>query len=234
MPKSIKSLSIFFPCYNEERNIVPLIQETEKAMKGLAVDYEIIIVDDGSSDKTGTIADTLAQQNPKVKVVHHHKNLGYGAALRSGFQHASKELIFYTDGDRQFKIQEIKKLLPFIDKHSIVTGFRIKRQDNFIRKLNGRLWTWLVNILFKLKVKDIDCAFKLYRREVFSNIELKSNGAFIDTETLVKAHKRGYSIFEVGVKHFPRKFGKQSGANPKVIVKAFYELFKLWKEVQAS
>lgn len=220
-------ITIFFPCYNEEQNVERVTREALTVAEKISDDYEIIIVNDGSVDRTGEVADRLAGEYPAVKVIHHEVNRGYGAALQSGFKNASKELVFYTDGDGQFRIEEINKLLPLIDHYDIVSGFRIKRQDPFMRKLNAFLWGALVNALFKIRVSDVDSAFKLYRRKIFDEITLTSQGALIDTEVLAKARARGFTITEVGVNHYPRLAGEQTGAKLSVILKAFKELFKL-------
>ena len=225
------SLSIFFPCYNEEDSIETLVGKTVETASKITSDYEIIIVNDGSSDKTGQIADRLAEQNGQVRVVHHETNSGYGAALQTGFRTATKDLVFYTDGDGQFDIGELPKLMPLITECDIVSGYRINRQDGSIRKLNALCWGTLVCILFKMRVRDIDCAFKLYKREIFDNIERQSTGALIDAEILARALRKGYTIKQIGVKHYPRLAGTQTGANLSVILRAFKELFKLRKEI---
>ncbi|MDD3652642.1 MAG: glycosyltransferase family 2 protein [Desulfotomaculaceae bacterium] len=222
-------ITIFFPCYNEEANVERVTREAMSVLPSVSDDFEIIIVNDGSHDRTGEIANRLAGEHTALRVIHHEKNKGYGAALQSGFNNATKELVFYTDGDGQFRIEEIKKLLPLIEKYDIVSGYRIKRQDPFIRKVNAFLWGWLVNILFKIKVSDVDAAFKLYRRKIFDEIILESQGALIDTEILAKAKAKGYTITEVGVNHYSRVAGEQTGAKLSVILKAFRELFKLKK-----
>ena len=221
------SITIFFPCYNEEHNIERVTREALDVAGRLFDDYEIIIVNDGSRDNTGAIADRLAKENPFVRVIHHEHNKGYGAALRTGFENATKELVFYTDGDGQFKIEEITKLLPLIDKYDIISGYRIRRQDSLIRKINAFMWGLLVNALFKINVSDVDSAFKLYKRKIFDEITLTSQGALIDTEIFAKARAKGYTITEVGVNHYPRVAGEQTGAKLSVIFKAFKELFKL-------
>jgi glycosyltransferase involved in cell wall biosynthesis len=203
-------------------------------LEKLGLDYEVIIVDDGSKDVTAEIADGLARQNPRIKVVHHSTNLGYGAALQSGFRAASKRLVFYTDGDGQFDISELPSLIPLLRQYDIVSCFRLNRQDNLIRKINGFCWTKLVCLLFGLRLKDIDCAFKLYKREIFDNIHLSSAGALIDTEILARAVKKGYTITQRPVHHFPRTAGKQTGASLKVIFRAFKELFRLYRQIRNS
>jgi len=193
--------------------------------------FEVIIVNDGSSDSTGRIADEIAEQNNRLKVVHHPTNLGYGAALQSGFKAAAKKLVFYTDGDGQFDITEMPTLLPLMEQYDIVSCYRLNRQDNLIRKINGWCWTKLVCLLFGMKIRDVDCAFKLYKREIFDSIELTSTGALIDTEVLARAIRKGYTITQKGVHHYPRAAGEQTGANLKVILRAFKELFKLHKRI---
>lgn len=229
---SNQSLTVFFPCYNEESNLERVVKKAIDFLNTTIPDFEIIIVDDGSVDLTGLIADSLARKNSRIKVIHHPQNKGYGAALQSGFRNATKDLVFYTDGDGQFDITELNKLMNLIGKHEIVTGYRVKRRDSLIRKVNAALWNILVTIVFGLRLRDINCAFKLFKREIFQGMELKSNGAFINAEIFARAKKKGFSIAEVGVNHYPRISGKQTGANLKVILKAFKELWRLKKELR--
>ena len=226
------SISVFFPCYNEQDNIAHVVQQALAAFEKLKADFEVIIVDDGSSDSTGQIADELAGQNSGVKVVHHRTNLGYGAALQSGFKAATKELVFYTDGDGQFDINEMPPLLRLMEQYDIVSCYRLNRQDNLIRKINGWCWTKLVCLLFGMKIRDIDCAFKLYKREIFDNIKLVSTGALIDAEILARAVRKGYRITQKGIHHYPRTAGSQTGANFRVILRAFKELLKLRSQIR--
>ncbi len=225
------SISVFFPCYNEQDNLARVVQQALSVLERLKADFEIIIVDDGSSDSTGQVADELAGENDRVKVVHHGTNLGYGAALQSGFKAATKELVFYTDGDGQFDINEMPPLLGLIEQYDIVSCFRLNRQDNLIRKINGWCWTKLVCFLFGMKVRDIDCAFKLYKREIFENIKVVSTSALIDAEILARAVREGYRITQKGIHHYPRTAGAQTGANLRVILRAFKELLKLRGEI---
>jgi glycosyltransferase involved in cell wall biosynthesis len=164
-------------------------------------------------------------------VVHHRTNLGYGAALQSGFRAATRKLVFYTDGDGQFDLNELPPLLPLVKRYDIVSCYRINRQDNLIRKINGWCWTKLVCLLFGMKVRDIDCAFKLYKREIFDNIKLSSTGALISAEILARAMRKGYSLTQKGVHHYPRTAGAQTGANLCVIFRAFKELLKLRRQI---
>ncbi|TSA53029.1 MAG: glycosyltransferase family 2 protein [Planctomycetaceae bacterium] len=228
------SISVFFPCYNEQENVGRTVEKALEVMQKLNADFEAIIVDDGSSDGTGRIADEIAGRDGRVKVVHHEGNLGYGAALQSGFKAATKELVFYTDGDGQFDINEMPPLLALMERYDIVSCYRLNRQDSFIRKINGWCWTMLVCLMFGLKVRDIDCAFKLYKREIFNKIELSSTGALIDAEILARAARKGYRITQKGVHHYPRTSGEQSGASLRVILRAFKELFKLQRRIRSG
>jgi len=226
------SISVFLPCYNEQENVARTVNGAIEVLSKIGADFEIIIVNDGSSDSTGCIADEIAQRQTSVKVVHHPTNLGYGEALKSGFKAAEKELVFYTDGDGQFDIAELPPLLPLMESCDIVSCYRLNRQDNLLRKINGWGWTKLVGLLFGLRIKDIDCAFKLYKREIFDKISLVSTGALIDTEVLARAVCRGYKITQQGVHHYPRAAGEQTGANIKVILRAFKELFRLYRQIR--
>jgi glycosyltransferase involved in cell wall biosynthesis len=228
------SISVFFPCYNEQENVGRTVEKALKVLERLNADFEVIIVDDGSSDGTGQIADEIAGRDGRVKVVHHEGNLGYGAALQSGFKAATKELVFYTDGDGQFDINEMPPLLALMERYDIVSCYRLNRRDSLIRKINGWCWTRLVCLVFGLKIRDIDCAFKLYKREIFDKIELSSTGALIDAEILARAARKGYRITQKGVHHYPRTSGAQSGANLRVILRAFKELFKLQRRIRSG
>jgi glycosyltransferase involved in cell wall biosynthesis len=226
------SLSVFFPFYNEQDNIGRVVGRAAEVCEGLGADFEIIIVNDGSADQTGARADAIAAGNKRVRVVHHPHNMGYGAALQSGIKAAKKELVFFTDGDGQFDIGEIKLLLPLISQNDIVCGYRLDRKDPIMRKLNGWMWTRLVNLLFGMHIRDIDCAFKLFRVKIFEGMIMSSAGALISAEILARATRRGCRIAEVGVHHYPRTAGKQTGAKLAVIIRAFKELFKLYNRIR--
>ncbi|MBC8549416.1 MAG: glycosyltransferase family 2 protein [Nitrospira sp.] len=225
------SLSVFFPCFNEKDNIQTLITTADNYLSGISNDYEIIIVDDGSSDGTYEEAIKLSETVPTLRVVQHEANRGYGAALRTGFDTAQKDFIFFTDGDNQFDISEISKFLPYIADYDIVAGFRIKRNDNLIRWLNSRSFQLLVQVLFGLQIKDMNCAFKIFKKHIIKESPLKSTGAMINAELLIRAMKKGASMKEIGVNHYPRQWGSQTGANITVIIRAFKELFSLRSEL---
>lgn len=225
------SITVFFPCYNEQGNVRRVVERAVDVLEKLGADYEILVVDDGSSDDTGRIADEVAAGHGRVRAIHHPRNLGYGAALQSGFRAAAKEVVFYTDGDGQFDLAELPPLLPLMDQYDIVSCYRINRQDNLIRKFNGWAWTKLVQFAFSLKLRDVDCAFKLYKRTIFHDIKMESTGALISTEILARAVRKGYTVTQRGVHHYPRTAGKQTGASPRVILLAFRELLKLRRRI---
>jgi len=221
------SITVFFPCYNEQDNVAKVTRQAVEVLESLRADYEILVVNDGSADNTGRMADELASTNPRIRAIHHPRNLGYGAALQSGFRAATKELVFYTDGDGQFDLKEISLLLPLMADYDIVSGYRMNRQDPPLRRLNGWLWTRLNDFLFSLNVRDMDCAFKLFKRTIFDHIKMESQGALIATEILARAARKGYRITEKGVHHYPRTAGKPTGNNLRVILRAFREVIRL-------
>jgi len=222
-------LSIVLPAHNEAENLPKLIGEIRSYVNNLGWDYEIIVVNDGSTDDTKNILEELQRSDNRIKSVHHPKNRGYGAALRSGFSAATKEWIFLTDSDLQFNIKELSNLTEYADRYDMVIGYRKNRQDYFIRKVNAAIFNLAVNLLFGLWVRDIDCAFKLMRREIVNKANLESNGALISTELLVRAEKLGYKIKQIPVTHYPRLSGQSSGGDIKVILRAVKEilLFRL-------
>jgi glycosyltransferase involved in cell wall biosynthesis len=228
----VSRLSLFYPMYNEEANIEEAVRRALAALPRHADEFEVILVDDGSRDATASIADRLCAADPRVRVVHHEVNRGYGAALRSGIAAARYEWVFYTDGDNQFDLDEIQLLIPLCGSADIVTGYRVSRSDPWNRRANAWTFNLAMRILFGLRLRDVDCAFKLYRRSIFDGIRLRSDGAMIDAEILARAKRRGARIAEVGVHHFPRTAGSQTGANLSVIFRAFRELFRLWAELR--
>ncbi len=228
------SLTITFPCYNEEANVERVTLAALKMGRRVAKDLEVVVVNDGSKDRTGEIADRLAAEHPEVRVVHNRPNKGYGGALASGFRAATKNWVFYTDGDGQFDMEEIDRVLPLLRDYDIVSGYRMNRQDPFMRKFNAFCWGTLMRALFGLRLRDIDGAFKIYPRHLFDRIEMKSTGALIDTEVLARAQRLGYKIGQVGVTHYPRTAGEQTGANLKVILRAFKEAWRLRGDIVRS
>ncbi len=228
----LPEISLFYPMYEEEENIEEAVRRALDVLPRYADRFEVILVNDGSKDGTGRLAERLADKDPRVRVVHHKVNRGYGAALRSGIRASRYEWIFYTDGDNQFDLEEIALLLPLRHEAEIVTGYRIHRRDPWIRKLNAWLFNLVVRILFGLRSRDVDCAFKLYRTGIFDRMELISDGAMIDVEIFARARQAGARIVETGVHHYPRAAGSQSGANLSVILRAFRELLGLWRTLR--
>jgi glycosyltransferase involved in cell wall biosynthesis len=232
----VPALSYFFPAHNEEANLEPLVAEALATLPALAVAFEIIAVDDGSRDATGAIADRLAAKNAGVvRVVHHPTNLGYGAAIRSGFQAARYPLICFTDGDRQFRVADLARLLARLDEPDlpdVVAGYRIQRADPLVRTAYARIYRLANRVWFGLRVRDIDCACKVLRREALEGVRVESGGAFFTAELLIKLGALGRRIAETGVPHYPRTAGSQTGARLSVVwraVKDFWWLrLRLW------
>jgi glycosyltransferase involved in cell wall biosynthesis len=223
----VPSISAVLPAYNEAAIIEKTVRTVVEVLQGLAEDYEVIVVNDGSRDATPDIVGQLAAENPSVRCVSHVRNQGYGAALATGFAAATKDLVFLTDGDKQFDIRELSRLLPIIDKVDLVIGYRDPRRDPFKRVLFGWGWNMVVNALFGYTARDVDCAFKLFRRSVLERVHVHARGATFSAEFLIKARRLGLRIVEMGVSHFPRTAGEPTGAKLHVITRAFRELFWL-------
>lgn len=228
------SISVVLPAYNEGENIDRMVRSTVRTMDAVTDDYEVVVVDDGSRDNTAEVVRRLEEEFPRVRLERHPANRGYGAALYTGFTGARKEHIFFTDSDNQFDLEDIHRLVPLADEADMVVGYRAPRRDPFHRKLFGWGWTALVTLLFGYTARDIDCAFKLFKREIVERVPIISRGATFSAEFLVQAKRHGYSIREVPVKHLPRVEGSQTGARLDVITRAFRELvelrLRLWRE----
>jgi glycosyltransferase involved in cell wall biosynthesis len=230
-PPRVARLSYFFPAHNEEANLAGLVEEALAVLPSLADEFEIIAVNDGSRDRTRVIADELSAAHPGVvRAVHHPTNLGYGAALRSGFRTARYELVAFTDGDRQFRVEDLGRLterLAAADTPDVVVGYRIKRADPIIRTIYAKTYRLANRIFFGLKVTDVDCACKLFRREALDGLRVESGGAFFSAELLIKLRARGARVVEVGVPHYPRTAGSPTGAKPSVIFRAVRDFWRL-------
>jgi glycosyltransferase involved in cell wall biosynthesis len=231
MPK-VPSLSVFFPCYNEEANVENMVRRAQTVLPEVAEKWEIIPVNDGSKDRTGEIINRLAQEDPHVRPVYHEKNKGYGSAVISGYNASQYDLVFFTDGDLQFDLREICLLIEKLDEGDLILGYRKNRRDSWHRKLNAFLWGSLVKMLFGFKVRDVDCAFKMIKRKVVDKVQLSAGGAMVSTELLARANQAGFRFAEVGVTHYPRTAGTQTGAKLSVILRAFKELFKLYGKIK--
>lgn len=234
-----KSISVFLPALNEEENIKECIASVNKYLHKTFRDYEILIIASGSKDKTPEIVKNLAKKNKRIKLINDKEKLGYGMALRSGFRNSSKKLIFYTDSDNQFDIKEMDKFLPLIDKYDIISGYRINRNDPFTRKIISDVYNLLIRILFGLKIKDIDASFKMFKRKIFDKIKLKSETGLIDAEILIKAERNGFSIRQIGVRHYPRTKGRtvygtkrNTFVRPSVVIELLLEIKRLWSDLR--
>jgi glycosyltransferase involved in cell wall biosynthesis len=221
------SLSIFFPAYNEEGIIEQTVRGAVTAARSVAQDFEVIVIDDGSTDGTARIVERVAKEEPSVRLVRHGANRGYGAALRTGFASADKDLVFFSDADGQFHLDELPATLAQARSAPVVAGYRIKRSDAWHRLFIARTYRLIVLIVFGLRVRDIDCAWKMFRREALEGLVLESNGAFISSELLIKLKRRDVPIREVGVNHYPRTTGVSKGATPKVILKTIRDIVRL-------
>ena len=231
MTERLARLSWFFPAHNEEANVLGLVEEALETLPGLADTFEIVIVDDGSRDGTGRIADELTAAHPGiVRAVHHQTNLGYGAALRSGFRAARFDHVAFTDGDRQFRVPDIARLIDRLaepDRPDVVVGYRIKRADPLVRTVYARAYRLANRIFFGLRVRDVDCACKLFRRKALDGLAVESGGAFFSAELLIKLQVAGRSVAEVGIPHHPRTAGSPTGAKPSVVFRAVRDFWLL-------
>jgi len=220
----IKSLSIFFPAYNDSKSIPRLIDAANLVSKDITNDYEILVINDGSEDDTRNILEKLEKRYKKLKVINHSRNLGYGSALASGFRNSKKEWIFYTDGDGQYDPKELLLLLnkmnPNID---VVNGYKLRRSDNFVRKILGHLYNFFLHLLYPIPISDIDCDFRLIRGSKIKKIKLNSSGGSICLELILKLQKNGARFAEVGVHHYKRKYGHSQIFNIKNILKMVFE-----------
>lgn len=230
-PPLLEGVSVVLPCLNEAANVAEAVSLASLAARRAALAHEVIVVDDGSTDDTLSIAAGLATADPAVRVIVHEHNLGYGAALRSGIEVARQPWILLTDADLQFDLTQLDDFLPFAADHDVLVGYRLLRRDPLGRRVTAGAWNLLVDRVFGLPVRDVDCAFKLIRRERVAGLELCSTGAMISVELLVRCLADGARLKELGVHHRPRTAGTQSGNNPRVVARAFRELAALRRQL---
>lgn len=231
------SLSVILPAYNEEHAIASTVNDVLAALTGRIKDFEVIVVNDGSADRTGTIVESIAHKDSRVRLLTHAVNQGYGATLADGFAAATKELTFFMDSDGQFDIRDLFQFFPSIDEYDAVLGYRIQRQDTWMRKLNAWGWKMLIGIVLGVHVRDIDCAFKLLHTDFLQSYPLETRGAMINAELLYKLNHTGATYQQIGVQHLPRRGGQATGAHPRVILRALRELFvyeRQWRSTQQS
>ena len=223
-----KSVSYFCPAFNEEDNLEKAIFSVFPVLRETASVFEVIIIDNGSYDKTPQIANHIAESFPETKLIRYESNLGYGGALKSGFRSACNEIVVYTDSDNQYDFNDFKKMIPYFDSYDVIIGERVKRHDSLYRKIQSAIFNLLIRILFGLNVGDVNCSFKAYKKKVLDSIDINSNSAFIDAEMLIRVKRKGYKIYEVPVQHFPRQAGKATGAKPEVVLLTVKEIFNFW------
>ena len=223
------SISAFFPAYNDAGTIASMVVMADRTLRALTDDYEIIVVNDGSPDHTGEILEDLAGRYPRLRVVTHPRNRGYGGALRSGFGHATKQLVFYTDGDAQYDPRELALLVPALTPDvDMVNGYKIERHDPLNRIVIGRVYHLIVRTLFRLRMRDVDCDFRLLRRQMFEQIDLHEDGGVICVELMTKVHLAGFRIAEVPVHHYHRAYGKSQFFNFRRVARVGRDLVRLW------
>ena len=229
----LTSLTIFFPAYNEAENIADTVTSAVNIAEEITEnkDYEIIVVNDGSTDNTIDVVQTLVHRNPNIKLITHGTNQGYGGALMTGFTNATKDWVFFSDADGQFDLSELANFVDYTETETVIIGYRIKRNDPFMRLLNAKGWKFMNKIAFGLEVKDIDCAFKLFKKSALDVVlpAMHSRGAMISAELLIRLKRAGNHFSEVGVHHYPRSAGSATGAKPSVIIRAFKELAQVYR-----
>jgi glycosyltransferase involved in cell wall biosynthesis len=235
MAEPRKSITVFFPVFNDQETIELLAEKALAVLPQLTDDYEVLLIDDGSTDASGSVADDLARTMKHVRVIHHPFNQGYGAALRTGFGNAAKELIFYTDGDGQYDVGELARLVPLMeDGVDVVNGYKIERQDNRGRKASGALYNRLARFIFRLPISDVDCDFRLVRRSAVSRISLGVSSGAICVEMIRKLKSAGCTFREVPVHHYPRPHGKSQFFTPRRVARTIFDFFALWVSLSLS
>ncbi len=226
------AISAVLPAYNEEANLERTIRELVAVLSPTCAQFEVLVVDDGSTDRTAAVAAGVAATVPGVALLHHPRNLGYGAALRTGFAAATCEWILLLDADGQFLSKEVDRFLERVPEADLILGYREKRADAVYRRMYAAIWSTLMRWLLGVHVRDLNCGFKLMRKATVQSLTLQSHGAFISTEFLAKARQRGARTVEVPVTHRPRMHGRQTGGDLRVLVGAFHELGKLWWKIR--
>ncbi|CAN5539861.1 hypothetical protein BH23CHL5_BH23CHL5_01420 [soil metagenome] len=222
------TLSLVLPAYNEAENLSYVVEQSVATLRSHFDHVEIIVVNDGSKDETGTVASDLASAIPEVIVVHHEVNRGYGGALITGFSASTGRHVMFMDADRQFDIADIDRLIPFLSSYDIVAGFRMERSDHLHRRVFAEIFNVTIRVLFGVHMRDIDCAFKIFDGDLIHSIDLKSSGALINTEIQAKARRQGATVQQVGVRHFPRIAGSSTGGSPRVVIRAMRDTPRLW------
>jgi glycosyltransferase involved in cell wall biosynthesis len=223
-------VSIFFPAYNEEDNIEKAVRKAVEVLSSFTENYEVLVVDDKSTDRTGEIAEALHRENPNVRVIHHEHNTRLGGAMRTGFFRSSKSIVFYCDADNPVDLWDVKRALPLMSQFDLVTGYRLNREERLIRKIYSKVYNFIIASLFGFKVTDINFSFKMVKRHVLNQIELRSNGGFIDAEFIDQVLGQGFKMAQVGVMYYPRTAGVSTMASIPVIFEIIREMRQYWLE----
>lgn len=213
----LPEISFFCPAYHDEENLPKLIPVAFDFLKRISDKFEIIIIEDGSPDRTGEVAEELAKQFPYIRVIHHHQNMGYGATLRDGFLNARYEYVMYTDGDNQYDVREFEPFLHLLKSCDVLSGYAVKKAVTLRRKLQSVFYNWLNQLFFWTNLKDINCSMKIYKRKVLDPTSIKSTSAFIDAEMLIKAKRAGFKVAQFPITHYKRDKGLASGSKPSVV-----------------
>jgi glycosyltransferase involved in cell wall biosynthesis len=231
--EKLAQLSVFFPAYNEEENVPIVVEKTLEVLPRVADEYEVIIVNDGSQDRTGEVSEELSKAHPSVRVISHEVNRGYGGALRSGFRAARYPWVAFIDSDGQFDFADIKPFLPLTQNADLILGYRLQRADSAVRRFYTFGWALIPRILLGMDARDYSCGFKLIKKSVIEAIEpLQGEEKVYQIELLVKAKRKGFRFAEVGVHHYPRVLGKQTGASLKVVFRSIREMFDLYRRLR--
>ena len=229
------SVTAFFPAYNDQHTIEGIVRTSADEIRKLTADFEVLVVDDGSQDQTGSILDRLTAELPYLRVIHHEKNLGYGAALITGFTNARKDLIFYTDGDGQYDVREMHNLFARLGPNvDLVNGFKVKRSDPWYRIWIGATYRRVMRWAFRLSIRDVDCDFRLFRRQIFETIKLESRSGVICVEMARKFEEAGFRMEEVPVSHYPRVHGRSEFFRMRHLVHTFRGLLRIWWKMMVS
>lgn len=227
--RSLPSISVVLPAFNEAQNLAPTVNDAIETLDCLNIDYEIVIVDDGSKDGTSEVCRALAARFNRIRIVRHPRNRGYGAALRSGFEATRCDLVFVTDADRQFHFDQVPEFMTLLENIDMVIGYREDRQDPWYRRFNSRIGHWFVRRVLGVPVRDANCAYKLVRRDLLRELSLEAEGAMISTELLANGIRAGWNFREVPVRHYPRTRGKPTGTQPIVILRTIVEFIQFWR-----
>jgi len=232
--KKLRSLSVFFPVYNEEANLEVLIKQALRIVPTLAHQYELLIINDGSTDASLSIAKKLQSEDAHIKIYSHQSNKGYGEVLKTGIKKSQYEWIFWTDSDLQFDLAELANFVEASTQYDAIIGYRKKRAEGLKRRLNANLFKIYIDLLFRIHVKDIDCAFKLFKADLLKNLKLNSGSAFTSAEILYRLKKKGVKFKEIAVTHYPRLYGQATGANFKIIIKACWQALTTYLSIKFS